>query len=74
MCLMGGTPGAPTYQPPPKRVVEPGPESPQDKVYGEEVENITDRSQQQARRNANRGGTATGQKTSQSGTRSNKAY
>ena len=71
MCLGGGS-AAPTYRPPPPRVVEPGPESPQDKVNNVEVENINDRSQQQARRQANRGATATGQ--SQSSGKSNKAY
>lgn len=74
MCLGGGVPGAPTYQPPPPRVIEPGPESPQDKVNNVEVENINPRDEQQANREANRKATATGQKTSQSGTKSNKAY
>ena len=74
MCLGGGTPGAPTYVPPPPRVVEPGPESPQDKVNNVEVENINSREDQQARRDSNRGPTATGQKSSQSGSKSNKAY
>ena len=74
MCLGGGTPGAPTYVPPPPRVVEPGPESPQDKVNNVEVDNANPRDQQQARRDANRGGTASGQKSSQSGSKSNKAY
>ena len=73
MCLGGGS-AAPTYRPPPPRVIEPGPESPQDKVNNVEVENINDRSQQEARRQANRGPTASGQKGSQSGSKSNKAY
>ena len=73
MCLGGGSAG-PTYRPPPPRVIEPGPESPQDKVNNVEVENINDRSQQEARRQANRGPTASGQKGSQSGSKSNKAY
>ena len=64
----------PTYQPPKKRVVEPGPESPNDKVNNVDVENINDRSQQAARRKANRGPTASGQKGSQSGSKSDKAY
>tara|TARA_R100000152_G_C6730057_1_gene154858 strand:+ start:489 stop:737 length:249 start_codon:yes stop_codon:yes gene_type:complete len=64
MCLGGSA--APTYRPPPPRVIPPGPESPQDKVNNQEVENINDRSQQDARRNANRGATATAQ--------SNKGY
>ena len=74
MCLGGGVPGAPTYVPPPPRVVEPGPESPQDRVNNVEVDNTNPRGQQQARRDANRGGTATGQKSSQSGRAGNKAY
>ena len=64
MCLGGSA--APTYRPPAARVVEPGPESPQDMVNNQEVENINDRSQQDERRNANRGATATAQ--------SNKGY
>ena len=74
MCLGGGS-AAPTYRPPPPRVIEPGPESPQDKVNNVEVQNITDRSQQHAKRQANRGAIATKQsKGSQSGSKSNKAY
>ena len=72
MCLGGGS-AAPTYRPPPPRVVEPGPESPQDKVNNVEVENINDRSQQQARRQANRGPTASKQKARTS-SQTNKAY
>jgi len=73
MCLGGGS-AAPTYRPPPPRVIEPGPESPQDKVNNMEVENINDRSQQEARRQSNRGPTASGQKGSQSSNKSNRAY
>ena len=74
MCLGGGS-AAPTYRPPPPRVIEPGPESPQDRVNNVEVENINDRSMQDKYRQANRGPTASGQsKSSQSGTKSNKAY
>jgi hypothetical protein len=75
MCLGGGS-AAPTYRPPPPRVVEPGPESPQDMVSGQAVENITDRSQQEAMRQANRGERATAQrgKASQSKSKSDKAY
>ena len=73
MCLGGGS-SAPTYRPPPQRQVDPGPESPNDKVNGVDVENINDRSQQDANRSANRGPTASGQKGSQSGSKSNKAY
>ena len=71
MCLGGGS-AAPTYRPPPPRVVEPGPESPQDKVNNVDVENINDRSQQETRRQANRGATASGQ--SQAARKTDKAY
>jgi len=71
MC-MGGS--MPTYQPPKKRVVEPGPESPNDKVNNVDVENVNDRSLQNERRNSNRGPTASGQKGSQSGSKTDKAY
>ena len=71
MC-MGGS--MPTYQPPKKRVVEPGPESPNDKVNNVDVENVNDRSLQNERRNSNRGPTASGQKVSQSGSKTDKAY
>ena len=74
MCLGGGTPGAPTYVPPPPRVVEPGPESPKDSVNDQLVENANRRDQQEANRQSNRGGTASGQKNSQSGRAGNKAY
>ena len=73
MCLGGGS-AAPTYRPPPPRVIEPGPESPQDKVNNQLVENINDRSAQEARRQANRGPKASGQKGSQSSSKTNKAY
>jgi len=73
MCLGGGS-AAPTYRPPPPRVIEPGPESPQDKVNNQEVENINDRSLQKANRQANRGQTASGQKGSQSGSKTDRAY
>ena len=55
------------------RVVEPGPPSPNDKVNNVEVENITDRSQQRTRRQANRGQTASKQKARTS-SQTNKAY
>ncbi len=61
MCLGGGGSAAPTYRPPAPRVIPPGPESPQDKVNNVEVENINDRSQQKAKRQANRGPTASKQ-------------
>tara|TARA_R100000458_G_scaffold14206_1_gene12033 strand:+ start:297 stop:500 length:204 start_codon:yes stop_codon:yes gene_type:complete len=67
MCLGGSA--APTYRPPPPRVIPPGPESPQDKVNNVEVENINERSQQAAKRQANRGPTATAQSA-----KTNKAY
>ena len=51
MCLGGGTPGAPTYVPPPPRVVEPGPESPQDQVNNQIIPNANPRDQQEAVRN-----------------------
>ena len=59
MCLGGSA--APTYHPPKKRVVQPGPASPDDMVNNQVVENINDRSQQQKFRDANRGPTATKQ-------------
>ena len=59
MCLGGSA--APTYQPPPKREPEVGPESPNDMVNNMEVENINDRSRQDEFRNKNKGGTATSQ-------------
>ena len=71
MCL-GGSSAAPTYRPPAPRVIEPGPESPQDKVNNQDVDNINDRSKQQEYRNKNRGDTAS--KQSQSGSKSNQAY
>ena len=51
---------------PPK---EAGPESPDDKVNNQTVENINDRSQQQAKRDANRGPTASAQSS-----KTDKAY
>ncbi len=59
MCLGGSA--APTYQPPPQRQIDPGPESPNDQVNNMDVENINDRSQQDMMRNKNKGSTATGQ-------------
>ena len=64
----------PTYTPPKKREIEAGPESPDDKVNNQIVENANDRSLQDARRNSNRGSTASGQKGSQSGSKTDKAY
>jgi hypothetical protein len=59
MCLGGSA--MPTYQPPKPREIEAGPESPNDKVNNQEVENINDRSQQEAARKRNRGTTASKQ-------------
>ena len=67
MCLGGSA--APTYRPPPPRIIPPGPESPQDKVNNVEVDNINERSQQAAKRQANRGPTASKQSA-----KINKAY
>ena len=61
MCLGGGS-SAPSYRPPPPRVVSPGPESPNDKVNNVDVENINDRSMQDKYRASNKGTTASGQK------------
>ena len=72
MCLGGSS--APTYRPPPPRVIEPGPASPQDKVNNVEVENINDRSMHDEYRTSNRGPTASGQKSSQSGSKTGRAY
>ena len=72
MCLGGGGSAAPTWTPPKPRVIPPGPESPQDTVNDQVVENINDRSKQQEYRNKNRGDTAS--KQSQSGSKSNQAY
>jgi len=58
MCMMSAYP---TYTPPPKREVEAGPESPDDMVNGQVVENINDRSLQDKYRNANRGKQTTAQ-------------
>tara|TARA_R100000458_G_C8034700_1_gene88695 strand:+ start:310 stop:504 length:195 start_codon:yes stop_codon:yes gene_type:complete len=59
----------PTYTPPKKRVVEPGPESPADMVNDQIVKNANDRSLQDAKRDANRGQTATKQSS-----KTDKAY
>ena len=68
MCLGGSA--APTYTPPKPRVIEAGPESPNDQVNNVDVSNINDRSQQDAMRKANRGPTASKQKTSRAPTQS----
>ena len=58
MCMMSAMP---TYTPPPKREIEAGPESPDDMVNNQIVENANDRSLQDTKRNSNRGATATAQ-------------
>ena len=70
---MGGGPVMAQPQPIKSRVVEPGPESPNDKVNNQDVENINDRSQQDANRKANRGPTASKQK-GQTSSKTDKAY
>ena len=70
MCLGSA---APTYQPPPKRVIEAGPESPNDSLNNMDVENINDRSQQNTFRKANRNPTASKQ-SGQSSSKSDRAY
>ena len=59
----------PYYTPPKKREIEAGPESPDDKVNDQIVENANDRSLQDAKRNANRGPTASAQSS-----KTDKAY
>ena len=66
MCMMSAMP---TYTPPPKRHIEAGPESPNDMVDGQIVDNINDRSLQDTKRNSNRGATATAQSS-----KTDKAY
>lgn len=70
MCLGSA---APTWQPPPKKEILPGPESPNDMVNNMDVENINDRSRQEEFRQANRNPTATTQK-GQSSSKTDKAY
>ena len=59
----------PTYTPPKKREIEAGPESPDDKVNNQIVENANDRSLQDEKRNANKGPTASAQSS-----KTDKAY
>ena len=66
MCMMSAMP---TYTPPPKREIEAGPESPEDMVNNQIVENVNDRSLQDTKRNSNRGATATSQSS-----KTDKAY
>ena len=70
MCLGSA---APTWQPPPKREILPGPESPNDSINNMDVENINDRSQQDMFRSKNKGTTASKQ-AGQSSSKSDKAY
>ena len=71
MCLGGSA--APTWKPPEPKVIEPGPESPNDQVNNMDVENINDRSQQDMFRSKNRGATATAQSSKGYGGRVSKA-
>ena len=74
MCLGGPSmSAAPTWTPPKARVVEPGPESPQDQLNNMDVENINERSQQESMRQSNRGQTDSKQKT-QTSSKTDKAY
>ena len=59
----------PTYTPPKKREIEAGPESPDDKVNNQIVENANDRSLQDSKRDANRGTHTTSQSS-----KTDKAY
>ena len=70
MCLGSA---APTWQPPEKKEVLPGPESPNDSINNMDVENINDRSQQDMFRSKNKGTTASTQK-GQSSSKTDKAY
>jgi len=71
MCMGGGSmSAAPTYRPPTPKVIQPGPATAQDQVNKQDVTNINDRSLEEETRQANQGGTATGQSWRQS----NKAY
>ena len=67
MCLGGSA--APKWKPPAPKVIQPGPESPQDKVNNVEVPNINDPSQQKYHQNKNKGTTATKQSS-----KTDKAY
>lgn len=70
MCLGSA---APTWEPPKKREILPGPDSPNDMVNNMDVENINDRSQQDMFRSKNKGTTASTQK-GQSSSKTDKAY
>ena len=70
MCLGSA---APTWEPPKKREILPGPESPNDSINNMDVENINDRSQQDMFRSKNKGTTASTQK-GQSTSKTDKAY
>jgi len=67
MCMMAPMPTYENKKPAPP--IEPGPASPNDKVNSQDVKNINDRSNQQAKRDANRGPTATSQSS-----KTDKAY
>ena len=66
MCMMSAYP---TYTPPKKREIAAGPESPDDKVNDQIVENANDRSLQDSKRDANRGTHTTSQSS-----KTDKAY
>ena len=68
MCM--GSPQMPAYKPPEPPVYEKGPASPDDMVNEQKVDNVNDRSQQDAMRDRNKGA----QTTSQSGSKTDKAY
>ena len=68
MCM--GSSSQPAYQPPKPPVYEVGPASPDDMVNNQKVDNINDRSTQDAMRSRNKGPTA----SSQTGSKTNKAY
>ena len=59
----------PTYTPPPKREIEAGPESPDDMVNDQVVDNANPRAFQEKYRNANRGKHTTSQSS-----KTDKAY
>ncbi len=81
MCLGGGS-SAPSWRPPPPKVIEAGPPSPDDMVNNQKVDNINDRSMQDEYRAKNRAGTASAQKGpiaglkggSQTSSRAGRAY
>jgi len=71
MCM---APSMPAYKPLVRKEKVAGPESPEDMVNDQVVDNVNDRSKQDEFRQANRGQTASGQKSTRSGLQTNKAY